>query len=99
MSLTNMLVRQMPIPDTGLLVLFILIGLVIILAIGVLFAFPIASLAGILAFFFTGSLTLAGLAFLVVALISVAIGDSRGMSHRHHYHNDSDEEIEHVHHD
>jgi membrane protein implicated in regulation of membrane protease activity len=75
-----------------LLIVLLIIGLIAIIAIGVLFAFPIAGLAGILVFFLTGSLLWAGVTFLIVALISVAVGDAMRMSRRHHHHED-------VHHD
>ncbi len=69
-----------------LVIVLLVIALIAIIAIGVLFAFPIAALAAILVFFLTGSLLWAGLTFLIVALISAAVGDAAHMSRRHHHH-------------
>ncbi len=69
-----------------LLIVLLIIGLIIIIVVGFLFAFPIAGLAAIAVFFLTGSLIWAGITFLVVALISAAIGDLMHMSRRHHHH-------------
>jgi len=66
----------------------LIIGLIAIIAIGFLFAFPIAALAAIAVFFLTGSLLYAGITFLIVALISAAIGDLLHMSRRHHHHDE-----------
>jgi membrane protein implicated in regulation of membrane protease activity len=88
---------QINLSDPGfwwLLIILLLIGLIAIIAIGVLFAFPIASLAAIAVFFFTGSLLWAGITFLIVALLSAAVGDAMHMSRRHHHH-----DREHVHED
>ncbi len=71
-----------------LVIVLLVIALIAIIAIGVLFAFPIAALAAILVFFLTGSLLWAGLTFLIVALISAAVGDAMQMSRRHHHHED-----------
>jgi membrane protein implicated in regulation of membrane protease activity len=71
-----------------LLIILLIIGLIAIIVIGFLFAFPIAALAAIAVFFLTGSLVWAGITFLVVALISVAIGDLLHMTHRHHHHDE-----------
>ena len=71
-----------------LLIVLLVIGLIAILVIGVLFAFPIAALAAIAVFFLTGSLLWAGITFLIVALISIAVGDLLHMSRRHHHHHD-----------
>jgi membrane protein implicated in regulation of membrane protease activity len=67
-----------------LLVLFI-IALIAIVVIGFLIAFPAAALAAIVVFFLTGSLLWSGITFLVVALISIAIGDLLHMTRRHHH--------------
>ncbi len=69
-----------------LLIILLVIALVAIIVIGFLFAFPIAALAAILVFFLTGSLLWAGVTFLVVALISAAVGDLMHMTRRHHRH-------------
>ncbi len=71
-----------------LLIVLLIIGLIAIIAIGFLFAFPIAGLAAIAVFFFTGSLLWAGITFLIVALISAAVGDLLHMTRRHHHHED-----------
>ncbi len=58
-----------------LLIILLIIGLIAIVILGFLFAFPIAALAAIAVWFLTGGdLFLTGLTFLVVALISAAIG-------------------------
>ncbi len=75
-----------------LLVILLVIALIVIVAVGFLFAFPIASLAAILVFFLTGSLLWAGVTFLVVALFSAAIGDLAHMSRRHHHHHHDDDD-------
>ena len=69
-----------------LLIILLIIGLIAIIVIGFLFAFPIAGLAAIAVFFLTGSLLWAGLTFLLVALISAAIGEALHLGHRHHEH-------------
>lgn len=69
-----------------LLLVLLVIGLIAILVIGVLFAFPVAALAAIVVFFLTGSLLWSGITFLIVALISVAVGDLLHMSRRHRHH-------------
>ncbi len=74
----------------------LVIALMVIVVIDFLFAFPIAGLAAILVFFLTGSLLWAGIAFLIVALISAAIGDLLHMTARHH-HEHEHEEHEHEH--
>lgn len=71
-----------------LLIVLLIIGLIAIIIIGFLFAFPIAALAAIAVFFLTGSLLWSGITFLVVALISVAVGDLLHMTRRHHHHDD-----------
>jgi membrane protein implicated in regulation of membrane protease activity len=80
-----------------LLIILLIIGLVAIVVLGFLFAFPIAALAAILVWFLTGGdLFLTGLAFLVVALISAAIGRIwRGTRHTHDH--DHAHEHEHAH--
>jgi len=67
------------------LIVLLIIGLIAIVAIGFLFAFPIASLAAIAVYFLTGSLLWAGITFLLVALISAAVGDLLHMSRRHRH--------------
>ena len=58
-----------------LLIILLIIGLIAIVVLGFLFAFPIAALAAILVWFLTGGdLFLTGLTFVIVALISAAIG-------------------------
>ena len=76
-----------------LLIVLLIIALVAIVVIGFLFAFPIAALAAILVFFLTGSLLWSGITFLVVALISVAVGDLLHMTRRHHRHEVVHEEV------
>jgi membrane protein implicated in regulation of membrane protease activity len=71
-----------------LLIVLLIIALIAIVAIGFLFAFPIAALAAIAVFFLTGSLLWSGITFLVVALISVAVGDLLHMTRRHHHHHE-----------
>ncbi len=71
-----------------LVIVLLVIALIAIIFIGVLFAFPIAALAAIAVFFLTGSLLWAGITFLIVALISAAVGDAMHMSRRHHHHED-----------
>jgi membrane protein implicated in regulation of membrane protease activity len=71
-----------------LLIILLVIALAAIIFIGFLFAFPIAALAAIAVFFLTGSLLWAGITFLVVALISAAVGDMLHMTRRHHHHED-----------
>ncbi len=95
--------QVIPIPtDPGfwwLLIVLLIIGLIAIIVIGFLFAFPIAGLAAIAVFFLTGSLLWAGITFLVVALISAAIGNALDIGHRHdeHEHEHHDHEHEHEH--
>jgi membrane protein implicated in regulation of membrane protease activity len=68
-----------------LLIILLIIGLIAIVVLGFLFAFPIAALAAILVWFLTGGdLFLTGLTFLIVALISAAIGRIwRASAHTH----------------
>ena len=61
-----------------LVIVFLIIALIAVIVIGFLFAFPIAALAAIVTYFLTGSLVDAGIVFLVVALISEAIGNLAG---------------------
>ena len=61
-----------------LIIVFLIIVLAVVIVVGFLFAFPIAALAGIITYFLTGSLLDAGIVFLVVALISAAIGNLAG---------------------
>jgi membrane protein implicated in regulation of membrane protease activity len=68
-----------------LLIVLLIIALIAIVVIGFLFAFPIAALAAIVVFFLTGSLLWSGVTFLVVALISIAVGDLLHMTRRHHH--------------
>jgi membrane protein implicated in regulation of membrane protease activity len=75
-----------------LLIVLLIIALIAIVVIGFLFAFPIAALAAILVFFLTGSLLWSGITFLIVALISVAIGDLLHMTRRHHHHHEEEHE-------
>ncbi len=59
--------------DAALLILFVIIGIVIIILIAkvLLFILPAAIIAFII-WFLTGSLFLAGIAFIIIALISLA---------------------------
>jgi membrane protein implicated in regulation of membrane protease activity len=82
-----------------LLLVLLIIGLIAIIVIGFLFAFPIAALVAIAVFFLTGSLVWAGITFLIVALISAAVGDLLGYSRRHHHDEHVVEEHHDVHHD
>ncbi len=75
-----------------ILVILLIIALAAIIFIGFLFAFPIAALAAIAVFFLTGSLLWAGITFLIVALVSAAIGDLMHMTRRHHHHEDAHED-------
>ena len=65
-----------------LVIVFLIIALIVVVVVGFLFAFPIAALAAILTYFLTGSLVDAGIVFLVVALISAAIGNLAGYGRR-----------------
>ncbi len=75
-----------------LLIVLLIIALIAIVVIGFLFAFPIAALAAIVVFFLTGSLLWSGVTFLVVALISIAVGDLLHMTRRHHHHEEVHED-------
>ncbi len=68
-----------------LLIALLIIALIAIVVIGFLFAFPIAALAAIAVFFLTGSLLWSGITFLIVALISAAVGDLLHMTRRHRH--------------
>ncbi len=58
-----------------LLIVLLIIGLIAIVVLGFLFAFPIAVVAAIAAWFFTGGdLFLSGLTFLITAFITAAVG-------------------------
>jgi len=61
-----------------LVIVLLVIVLIVVIVVGFLFAFPIAALAAIITYFLTGSLLDAGIVFLVVALISAAIGKLAG---------------------
>ncbi len=76
-----------------LVIVLLVIALIAVIVIGFLFAFPIAALAAIAVFFLTGSLVWAGITFLVVALISAAVGDLLHMTRRHHHHEVVHEEV------
>lgn len=71
-----------------LLIILIIVGLIAIIVIGFLFAFPIAALAAILVWFLTGGdLFWTAVTFLVVALISAVIGRIwRATYHTSHTH-------------
>lgn len=69
-----------------LVLVLLIVGLVIIVAIDILVAFPIAALAGIAIYLLTGSLVTAGFVFLITALVSVAVGSAFDVGHRHHHH-------------
>ncbi len=69
-----------------LVLVLLIVGLVIIVAIDILVAFPIAALAGIAIYLLTGSLVTAGFVFLVTALVSVAVGSAFDVGHGHHHH-------------
>jgi hypothetical protein len=74
-----------------LLIILLIIGLIAIIVIGFLLAFPIAGLAAFLVFFLTGSLLYAGITFLFVALIVAAIGQAADIGHKHSDHEHSNE--------
>ena len=104
MSILSALQIAIPTDPTTLLwllIILVIIGLIAVLVIGFLFAFPIAALAAILVWFLTGGdLFLTALTFLIVALISAAIGriwraTSRTHDHEEHEH-DHEHEHEHV---
>jgi uncharacterized membrane protein YtjA (UPF0391 family) len=86
---------QVALPPAGsfwwLAIVFLIIALIAVIVIGFLFAFPIAALAAIITYFLTGgsihsltggSLLDAGIVFLVVALISAAVGNLAGYGRR-----------------
>ncbi len=81
-----------------LLIVLLIIGLIAIIVIGFLFAFPIAALAAIAVFFLTGSLLWAGITFLIVALVIAAIGDLLALTPRHRHVEEHHDE-HHEHHD
>ncbi len=71
-----------------LLIVLLIIALIAVVVIGFLFAFPIAALAAIAVFFLTGNLLWTGITFLVVALISAALGEALHPRHHKHEHHD-----------
>ena len=85
-----------------LLIILLIIGLIAIVVLGFLFAFPIAALAAILVWFLTGGdLFLTGLTFVIVALISAAIGriwraTYRTRDHEHTHEHEHEHEHEHA---
>jgi len=81
-----------------LLIVLLIIALIAIVVIGFFFAFPIAALAAIAVFFLTGSLLWSGITFLVVALISIAVGDLLHITRRHR-HRHVDEHVVEEHHE
>jgi hypothetical protein len=77
LSFLSALQIVIPTDTTSLLIFLIvvlIVALVIIVFLGVLFAFPIAALAGILVWFLGGGIFWAAVTFLVVALICAVIG-------------------------
>lgn len=78
MSFLSALQIAIPTDTTTLLwilIILIIIGLIAIIIIGFLFAFPVAALAAILVWFLTGGdLFWTAVTFLVVALISATAG-------------------------
>lgn len=81
-----------------LLIILLIIGLIAIVVLGFLFAFPIAALAAIAVWFLTGGdLFLTGVTFLVVALISAAIGRIWRSTSRHDHDHDHSHAGEHEH--
>ena len=80
-----------------LLIILVIIALVAIIVIGFLFAFPIAALAAILVWFLTGGdLFWTAVTFLVVALISAAIGRIWRATYRTTHEHHEEHEHEHV---
>ncbi len=83
-----------------LLLILVIIGLIVIVVIGFLFAFPIAALAAILVWFLTGGdVFWTAVTFLVVALISAAIGriwHATRRTHDHVHEHEHEHEHEHV---
>ncbi len=62
--------------DIALLILFVIVGILIIILIAELLLFVLpAAIVAFIVWFLTGSLFLAGIAFLIVALISLASRD------------------------
>ncbi len=82
-----------------ILIVLLIIGLIAIIVIGFLFAFPIAALVAILVYFLSGSLLWAGITFLIVALISAAVGDALHYTSRHHHVEEHHTEVHEEHHD
>lgn len=106
-SLTFLTALQIVIPTdpTQLLILLlvlVIIALIAVAVIGFLFAFPIAALAAILVWFLGGGIFWAAVTFLVVALISAAIGRIWRATYRTHRTEVVHEDVhdhEHDHHD
>ena len=100
MSILSALQIAIPTDPTSLLwllIILLIIGLVAIVVLGFLFAFPIAALAAIAVWFLTGGdLFLTGLTFLIVALISAAIGRIWRATSRTNDHEEDVHEHEHV---
>ncbi len=98
LSALQVIVPTDPTQLLWLLIIFLIIGLIIIVVLGFLFAFPIAALAAIVVFFLTGGdLFLTGLTFLVVALITAAIGKMWRASRHTHSDEHTHDEHEHEH--
>jgi membrane protein implicated in regulation of membrane protease activity len=103
LSFLTALQIAIPTDPTQLLIwviVLIIIGLIIIAVLGFLFAFPIAALAAILVWFLTGGdLFWTAVTFLVVALISAAVGRIWRASYRtgHTHEHTHEHEDEHVH--
>ncbi len=99
-ALLSALQIAIPTDPTTLLIwilVLVIIGVIIIAIIGFLFAFPIAALAAILVWFLTGDLFLAALTFLIVALISAAIGRIWRATYRRGHVHEHEEVHEHEH--
>ncbi len=103
MTFLSALQIAIPTDPTQLLIwiiVLVVIALVIVAILGFLFAFPIAALAAILVWFLTGSIFWAAVTFLVVALISAAIGRIwRATYHTHEREVVHEDVHEHDHHD
>lgn len=81
------------------LIALLIIGLIVIIVIGFLFAFPIAALAAILVWFLTGGdLFWTAITFLIVALISAAVGRIWRATYRHEHVHEEHVEVEHEYH-
>ncbi len=102
MSILTALQIAIPTDPTQLLILlivFVIIALIIIAVIGFLFAFPIAALAAILVWFLGGGIFWAAVTFLVVALISAAVGRIWRATYRTGHTHEHEHEHEHEHDD